>query len=130
MDGQTERCAHCGTPSLEGGRFCTNCGAQLGTEPTNPRIFPSVADTAERVYDVPAPAYAASSSLPPPPTAAPGPPPGSTAASAPVYLVPGSVGRRPGPGLWVGAAAALLSVLVIGGFLLLHGSSGGGLRSR
>jgi len=29
MDGQTERCAHCGTPSTDGGRFCINCGAEL-----------------------------------------------------------------------------------------------------
>lgn len=124
-----ERCAHCGTPSLEGGRFCTNCGAQLGTEPTNPRIFPSVADTAERVYDVPAPAYAAPSPLPPLVSATPRLPPGSTAASAPAYLVHDPVRRRPGPGLWVGAAAALFSVLVIGGFLLLHGAGGGGTTS-
>jgi hypothetical protein len=125
MDDQTERCAHCGTPSLEGGRFCTNCGAQLGTEPTNPRIFPSASDTAERVYDVPAPAYAVSSPLPPAPPAPYDAARGQAPAAPQAYLTPDPVRRRPGPGLWIGAAAVLLSVLVIGGFLLLHGGGSG-----
>jgi zinc-ribbon domain len=115
MDVQTERCAHCGTPSLDGARYCTNCGAQLGTEPTNPRIFPSASDTAERVYDVPVPAYAVSMPRP------------SPAAAAPAPRTPEPVRRRqPGPGLWIAATAALLSVLVVGGVLLLHGGGGGG----
>jgi hypothetical protein len=119
MDGQTERCQHCGA-SVTVGRFCTNCGAQLGTEPTNPRIWPSPTDTAERVYDAPEPAYAGGS-----------PPPGQpahVAAPGPAHLAPDPGPRRPGPGpgLWVGAALAMVVVLVLGGFLLLRGGSGGG----
>jgi hypothetical protein len=117
MDGQTERCAHCGTPATEG-RYCTNCGAELGTEPTNPRVFPSPTDTAERVFDFPAAAYAA---------------PASPGATSPTYrrtaepVVAGSGHRRPrgpGPGLWVGVAVALVVVLLLGGFLLVRGGDG------
>jgi hypothetical protein len=124
MDLQAERCAHCGTPSNDGGRFCTNCGAQLGTEPTNPRIFPSASDTAERVYDLPAAAYSASPTdqSSPVPLGAPG----SGVPGGPSHLAPGRVSRGPGPGLWVGALAALVVILVVGGFLLLHGGGGGG----
>ena len=119
MDGQTERCLHCGA-TVTGGRFCTNCGAQLGTEPTNPRIWPSPTDTAERLYDSPEPAYAGAA---PPPTE-----PAYPAASEPAYLAPEPGGRRPspGPGLWIGVAALLVAVLIIGGFLLLQGTGGGG----
>jgi hypothetical protein len=112
MDGQTERCAHCGTPSLEGGRFCTNCGAQLGTEPTNPRVFPSPGDTAERAYDVPVQAYAASVTTSAKPDTA-------------THLAPSHHARRPGAGLWVSVVVAMLVVLIVGGFLLLHGGGGG-----
>jgi hypothetical protein len=119
MDGQTERCAHCGTPSTDGGRFCINCGAELGTEPTNPRVFPSPSDTAERVYDVPAPAYAGSA--PPAATGAPYQP-----TAEPAYLVQDSGSPRgPGPGLWVAVVAAMLVVLLLGGFLLFRGGGGG-----
>lgn len=119
MDADTETCAHCGTPSTDGGRFCINCGAELGTEPTNPRVFPSATDTAERVYDVPSPAYAASGGRPPAP-------PISHRAPEPAYLAPEPGGRRqgPGPGMWVGVAAAMVVVLLLGGFLLLHGGGG------
>ena len=122
MDGQTERCAHCGTPATEG-RFCTNCGAELGTEPTNPRVFPSPTDTAERVYDVPAPAYAVSTT-PPDQLVGPGPayPPGVP----PSHLSPGPGPRRgAGPGLWVAVVAAMLVVLLLGGYLLFRGGGGG-----
>ena len=95
MDGQTERCAHCGTPSTDGGRFCINCGAELGTEPTNPRIFPSATDTAERVYDVPAPLYAAPSVSPgpvaPPPGSRPAPEPDAPRAEPPTSPAPDPV---------------------------------------
>jgi hypothetical protein len=117
MDGQTERCAHCGTPATEG-RYCTNCGAELGTEPTNPRVFPSPTDTAERVYDFPATAYAA----PSPPAA-----PTYRRTTEPVLLGSGHrAPRGPGPGLWVGVAVALVVVLLLGGFLLLRGGDSGG----
>ena len=123
MDGQTERCAHCGTPSIDGGRFCINCGAELGTEPTNPRVLPSPSDTAERVYDIPAPAYAASA---PPPaqtsTGAPYPP-----TAEPAYLAPEPAAPRgPGAGLWVAVVVAMLVVLLLGGFLLFRGGGGDG----
>ena len=130
MNGQTERCAHCGTPSLDGARFCTNCGAQLGTEPTNPRVLPSASDTAERVYGLSAPAYAGS---PPTPAGRPlpsAPTPASAPGAASGHLAPAPVtARGPGPGLWVGAAAALFSVLVVGGVLLLHGGGDPGTAS-
>jgi hypothetical protein len=118
MDGQTERCAHCGTPATEG-RYCTNCGAELGTAPTNPRVFPSPTDTAERVYDFPTAAYAATTPAAPSPT--------YRRTAEPV--VPGSGHRRPrgpGPGLWVGVAVAMVVVLLLGGFLLLRGGGGDG----
>jgi hypothetical protein len=121
MDAQTERCAHCGSPSTDGGRYCLNCGAELGTEPTNPRIFPSATDTAERVYDLPAPAYAAAAGH----RAAHSP------AGEPVYLAPDPGLRRPapGPGLWIGAATTMVVVLLLGGYLLLHGGGGDGQDS-
>jgi hypothetical protein len=121
MDGQTERCAHCGTPATEG-RYCTNCGAELGTEPTDPRSWDSPTDTAERVYDVPATAYLASSA--PVATSAPA----YSSGPQPAYLAPDPGGRRPGPGpgLWIGAAAVMLVVVLLGGFLLFHGAGGGG----
>ena len=106
MDGQTERCLHCGA-TVTIGRFCTNCGARLGTEPTNPRTWPAATDTAERVYAAPSPAYAA------------GP--------EPALLTRESGTRRPspGPGLWVGVAVAMVVMLVVGGFLLFRGFGGG-----
>src|ERR1700742_1368969 len=117
MDGDTERCAHCGTPSTSGARFCTNCGAQLGTEPTNPRVLPPSTDTAERVYDLPPPACAespvfAAPSRPPlsPPPTPPPPPPHAPAGYAPgpepAYLTASPHRRGPGPGLWIGAVVA------------------------
>jgi hypothetical protein len=116
MDGQTERCLHCGA-TVTGGRFCTNCGAQLGTEPTNPRTWPSPTDTAERIYDAPPePLYAA----------APPGPPAYAPAPGPTHLAP-DPGRRqaPGPGLWIGVVVALVVVLVLGGYLVLQGTGGG-----
>jgi hypothetical protein len=83
---------------MGGARFCTNCGAQLGTEPTNPRVLPSPTDTAERVYDV----------------------------GAPAYLTPHHRTRRPGAGLWAGIVGVLVTVLLVGGFLLLHGGGSDG----
>lgn len=117
MDGQTERCAHCGTLSTTDGRFCITCGAQLGTEPTNPRVLRAPTDTAERVYDLRA--YAASSAPASPVAVAP------PAHPQPSYVAPVQRPHRPGPGLWVGAVAVMVAVLVVGGFLLLHGGGGG-----
>ena len=118
MDGQTERCLHCGA-TVTGGRFCTNCGARLGTEPTNPRIWPTPTDTAERVYEPPGSAYAGIAATSGQPTYA--------AAPEPAYLAPDHRGPRqgPGPGLWIGMAAAMVLVLVLGGFLLLRSGGGG-----
>jgi hypothetical protein len=116
MDGQTERCLHCGA-TVTVGRFCTSCGARLGTEPTNPRIWPSPTDTAERRYETPESAYAGMSA--PRPAALPHP--------EPAYLAPDPGARRPspGPGLWVGVAVTMAVVLLLGGFLLLRGVGGG-----
>lgn len=117
MDGQSDRCLHCGA-ALTGGRFCTSCGARVGNELTNPQVWSSPTDTAERVYEIPEPAYAAPSA---PPVGAAYPP-----AREPSHLAPGRVARpSPGPGLWIGAAVALVVMLVLGGFLLLHGAAGG-----
>ncbi len=118
MDDPSRRCLHCGA-SVPDGRFCTNCGARLDTEPTNPRRWPAPTDTAERVYQ-PAERAAYAGSTPP---AAP------AAYAAPAYLAPDHKGPRhpgPGPGLWIGAAVVMVVVLVLGGYLLLHGAGGGG----
>jgi hypothetical protein len=121
MEDRTERCLHCGA-TVTGGRFCTSCGARLGSEPTNPRLWPAPTDTAERIYH-PAqaePAYVAS---PPPPEA-----PQAYARPEPASLAPDHKAPRPGPGpgLWIGAAAAMVAVLLLGGYLLVHGTGGGG----
>jgi hypothetical protein len=117
MDGQSDRCLQCGAP-LTGGRFCTSCGARLGTEPTDPRTWPSPTDTAERVYEIAQPGYAGA----PAPTVEPAY--STTRESS--YLAPrGATRPAPGPGLWIGAAVAMVVVLVLGGFLLLHGTGGG-----
>jgi hypothetical protein len=115
MDGQTERCLHCGA-TVTVGRFCTSCGARLGTEPTNPRPWPGPTDTAERVYESSAPAYLGVESSPGRPAYPTGP----------EYLTAERSTTRPGPGpgLWIGVAAAMVVVLVLGGFLLLKGSGG------
>jgi hypothetical protein len=120
MDGQTERCLH-GGATVTVGRFCTNCGALLGTEPPNPRIWPISTDTAERVYEQPGTTYAGTPVSTPPP----GPPP-YAAPTEPAYLTPDHRGPRqgPGPGLWIGVAALMVLVLVLGGFLLLRGGGG------
>ncbi|HET8665295.1 MAG TPA: discoidin domain-containing protein [Nocardioides sp.] len=112
MDGQTQRCLHCGA-TVTVGRFCTNCGAQLGTEPTNPRLVVGPTDTAERVYEPVPAAYAGA--------------PGQASTAEPAYLAPAGTGGRPtpGPGLWIGVAGAMTLMLVLGGFLLLRGSGGG-----
>ena len=128
MDGDTERCAHCGMPSTDDGRFCTNCGALLGTEPTNPRVLPLTGlvgyptDTAERAYDVPVAAYATAAG---PPAATP-----TAYAPGPAFATdPGPRRAGPGPGLWIGAAATMVVVLVLGAFLLFQGGGGSGSGS-
>jgi hypothetical protein len=151
MDDQSARtpvCAHCGA-SLSGGRFCTNCGARIGTVPSA-SSWSSPTDTAERRYDVleqpPAPTAPTAPLvpsvperplfrdepvsqptvqrsvppiLPPPPPEATAPVPGSAGPAHASYHRQG-----PGAGLWIGAAIVMLAVLLLGGFLLLHGSSG------
>jgi hypothetical protein len=116
MDGQTQRCLQCGTAVSEG-RFCTSCGAELGAEATTQRTWSPPTDTAERVYDLPRPAYAATSA-----------PPGPADADGAdlLHLAPDPRRPRPGPGpgLWVGMAAALAVMLVLGAFLLLRGTGG------
>lgn len=116
MDGQTERCLHCGATVIVG-RFCTNCGAHLGTEPTNPRIWPGPTDTAERRYEAPEPAYAGGSAPLQP----------AFPHAEPAHLAPdrGAGRPTPGPGLWVGVAVTMAVVLLLGGFLLLRGAGGG-----
>ena len=124
MDGQTERCAHCGTPSTDGARFCVNCGAELGTEPTNPRVLPEATVTAERVYAVSGPLFA---------DEVPGAPaqgrPAYASPLEPAYLADSPVEPRhgPGPGMWIGVVVVMVLALVLGGFLLFH--SGGGADS-
>lgn len=131
MDDQSTRttvCAHCGA-SVTGGRFCTNCGARIGTVPAVSQDWSSPTDTAERRYDVveqPAPPPPASQHQPTqqrsvPPILPPPPPP-----EAPAHAHAAAYHRQgPGAGLWVGVGALMLVVLLLGGFLLLHGSGGG-----
>jgi hypothetical protein len=141
MDDQSARttvCAHCGA-ALAGGRFCTNCGERIGTVPAA-SAWSSPTDTAERRYDVleqppaaperplfrdePVSQPTVQRSVPP---ILPPPPPPEATASAPAPTGPthASYHRQgPGVGLWIGAAVAMLVVLLLGGFLLLHGSSG------
>src|SRR4051812_44362113 len=107
MDGQGNRCARCGA-SLNAGRFCANCGAPLGSALAPPLSEPAHDDTAtrERMYAVPdRPAYSAPSRD----EAGSGPP------------AHGEPPRSPGAGLWIGAAAGLVLVLVLGAFLLVRG---------
>jgi hypothetical protein len=138
-------CAHCGA-ALTGGRFCTNCGARIGTVPASALASPT--DTAERRYDVlEQPPVAAAPSAPEPPffqerplfqdspvqqptvqrSVPPILPPPPTEPTAPESAGPAHASyhrQGPGVGLWIGAAVAMLVVLLLGGYLLVHGSSG------
>ncbi len=134
MDGRPDACALCGVPLLAPGRFCSNCGAPVAPvtlQPTTPASPapggqpPLEADPYESLYAAPAPAAA-----PPPvvepeptPTAVSQPPPAPPAEALPPEPIPT---RGPGPGLWIGAAALLVGVLVLGSYLLLHGAGGSG----
>ena len=133
MDGQVTRCAQCGAPLGTTGRFCTNCGAPVAPmasapwppEPPEPPYDDSA--TSERVYAVPdEPAYAEPVYHPPvyaEPVYAE-PLPDQTVQAQPFYADPPPPRRSPGVGLWIGAAAGLVLVLVLGAFLLLSGGSG------
>jgi hypothetical protein len=107
MDGQVT-CARCGAP-LSGGRFCSQCGAPVASAaapPPEPSYDESA--TSERLPVVPpAPVF----DRPPPPP--------------PVYAEPVAPRRGPGMGLWIGAGAGLLAVLVLGAALLLNGGGSG-----
>ena len=138
-------CAHCGAP-LSGGRFCTNCGARIGTLPATSETWPDSTDTAERPYDLserprhvaPAASAGHTRARPASPSASrprrvlPPPPPSMTLSATPPAAPPTAprapeYGRpNPGIGLWIGAGVAMLVVLLLGGFLLFHGSGGGG----
>ena len=121
---------HCGA-SLTGGRFCTNCGARIGTVPAASPAWSSATDTAERSYDVVE--QPPVTSAPPPTTQRPVPPilpPPPSELLTPSGPTHSSYERpQPGAGLWVGVGVLMLVVLLLGGFLLLHGSSGGGTAS-
>lgn len=143
MDGRPDACPHCGVPLVAAGRFCSNCGAPVApvtlrpTSPATPSSGhpPPEADPYESLYAAPAPAAAPPPAAPPPaapgfvaePPAAPPPPavpPGDSLAPEP--LPPERVpARGPGPGLWIGATALLVAVLLLGSYLLLHDSGGG-----
>src|SRR5580765_4285159 len=139
MDGEMIRCAHCGA-LVSGGRFCTNCGALIGPAPTAPgEPAYDDASTNERLYAVPDQPLAP----PEPPSAEPPsaepvqapplfrdelypqPPPQTTVPAEAGYPGPPPPRRSPGAGLWVGAAAGLAVVLVLGAYLLLSGGGGG-----
>ena len=119
---------HCGA-RLSGGRFCTNCGSRIGTLPPVAQTWTAPTDTAERHYDVleqPPPvavAPAPAEQRPVPPILPPPPAPHEVQA----HHEPAHASYRrqgPGAGLWIGAAAVLLVVLLLGGFLLLRGTGG------
>ena len=144
MDGQVTRCAQCGAPLSATGRFCTNCGAPVESAPwAPPEPTYDASATSERVYAVPdEPAY--DRPLFADPVAQELPPLAEPAAERPlfaepaqhspdyaepnyvqpVYADPPPPRRSPGVGLWIGAAAGLVLVLVLGAFLLLSGGSG------
>jgi hypothetical protein len=94
-------------------------------EPPEPPYDDSA--TSERVYAVPdEPAYAEPVYHPPvyaEPVYAE-PLPDQTVQAQPFYADPPPPRRSPGVGLWIGAAAGLVLVLVLGAFLLLSGGSG------
>ena len=139
MDGRPDACALCGVPLVAAGRFCSNCGAPVApvtlrpTTPASPAPGgqpPPGTDPYESLYAAPAPAAA-----PPPvvepepaPTAVIQPPPARPAEAVPPEALPPepTPTRGPGPGLWIGAAALLVGVLVLGSYLLLHGGGGSG----
>ena len=136
MDGQATRCAQCGAPLSTTGRFCTNCGAPVAPVASAPWAPPEPtydeSATSERVYAVPdEPAYAEPVYAEPvyaepvyaPPVYAE-PLGDQTVQAQPFYADPPPPRRSPGVGLWVGAAAGLVLVLVLGAFLLLSGGSG------
>jgi hypothetical protein len=121
MDGQTDRCLHCGA-TVAPGPFCSRCGARagarVGTEPTHARAW-SPTDTAERVYDI-APAHVAASPAMGHSAYA------DSAESVRSTTTPVAPRPAPGPGLWLGAAAALVVMLAVGTFLLVRGTGGDG----
>jgi hypothetical protein len=135
MDGRPDACEHCGVPLVTSGRFCSNCGAPVApvtlrpTAPAPPAGGEAApADPYESLYAARAPAPV------PPPVVEPVPPPQTFApqtaaapapAAEPLPAEPVTPRGSPGPGLWVGAAALLVGVLVLGSFLLLHDSGGG-----
>ncbi|MFZ2013811.1 MAG: hypothetical protein WAV00_08325 [Nocardioides sp.] len=137
MDGRPDACAHCGVPLADAGRFCSNCGAPVAPvtlRPTPPATPAPVgqpspeADPYESLYAAPAPAAT------PPPVVESDPPPTAVAQQPPAppleppaeALPPEPTPTRgPGPGLWIGAAALLVGVLLLGSYLLLHGAGGG-----
>lgn len=141
MDGRADACAHCGVPLVASGRFCSNCGAPVAPvtlRPTAP--VPPAGDEAAADTDPYESLYAAPAATPvpppvPPPVVEPMPPPQTFAPAEPYAapapyaepLPPEPVAPRgsPGPGLWIGAVVLLVGVLVLGSFLLLHGSGGG-----
>lgn len=106
MDGQVT-CARCGA-TLSGGRFCGQCGAP---------VAPVAATPPEPSYDDPGTAER----LPPVP---PSPVFEQPAYPPPVYAERTAPRPGPGVGLWVGAGAGLLAVLLLGAFLLLQGGGG------
>ncbi len=138
MDGQVTRCAQCGAPASSG-RFCTNCGAPLESATAPPPPAADLGDTASRkpvyvppdesAYPEPVPERPLFAEPPhPQPPAEPVERPlfSDTSYARPVYAEPEPPHRgSPGAGLWIGAAAGLVLVLVLGAFLLLRGGGSG-----
>jgi hypothetical protein len=131
MDGRLTGCARCGAP-LTGGRFCTNCGAPVdtGSVPA-PRGAASGSPGADPLAPVaPAPYPPAEYDQPTyqqPPYQQPTyqqPTYQQPVYDEPVPPEPGPPRAGPGMGLWIGAAALLVAVLLLGSWLLLHGQGG------
>jgi hypothetical protein len=136
MDGRPDACPQCGVPLEAVGRFCSNCGAPVApvtlrrpSAPAGPEPTGSEVDPYESLYAAPAtapvstpapPPPAAAMATPPPPPVVPAPLPPPPA--VPLSPAPPPVRRSPGPGLWIGAVVLLVGVLVLGTYLLLHGS--------
>jgi hypothetical protein len=129
-------CTNCGS-KLGVGRYCTNCGARVPVAPTDVPARPDDYPTNSRIAPVPATPTPDAPATPPPPALGPEPssaryplyaetvqeyPVGAPLADAATYDI--STARRRPVLPWVIALVGLAVIALIGGGLLLLGSSG------
>lgn len=145
-------CAHCGAPVSEGLRAeavgadaADDAGHEVWRTDTaeRPRVAvpdggPQRAGAPPQPFDLPPPPrfplYADDVARPAPePTEPPSDPPSEPGMPPDDPMpVPRSAGfsGTPGSALWIGVAAVLLTALLVGGWLLLHGSPAGGTNGQ